>query len=83
MMIRTQVYLPKSLYRSIQLIAKKQKKPSAAFIREALEAEVAKEARKTNAGDALLRIAELGERLNVRGPKDLSVNIDNYLYEDD
>jgi hypothetical protein len=32
------------------------------------------------AGDALLRLAKLGEKLNIKGPADLSSRIDDYLY---
>ena len=78
-MIRTQVYLPKDLYRNIDLIAKREKKAKAKIIREALEKSLAQ--KQGNAGDALLRIAKLAKKLNAKGPKDLSANIDKYLYE--
>lgn len=80
-MIRTQVYLPKSLYQHIDLVAKKEKKAKAQVIREVLD-EGLKE-RHGNAGEALLRLAKLGKKLNIRGPKDLSANIDKYLYEEE
>lgn len=78
-MIRTQVYLPEELYGHIQLLAMRDQKVSAQVIRELLTTGLKKVAqeRKTNAGDALLRLAKIG----ARGPKDLSVNHDKYLYE--
>lgn len=81
-MIRTQVYLPKDLYHHIDQVAKREKKAKAQVIRDTLE-EGLKRRQKTqsNAGEALLRIAKLGEKLKVKGPKDLSKNIDKYLYE--
>jgi len=78
-MIRTQVYLPKDLYRNIDLIAKREKKAKAKIIREALEKSLAQ--KQGNAGNVLLRIAKLAKKLNSKGPKDLSANIDKYLYE--
>lgn len=35
---------------------------------------------REGAGDALLRLAKLGEDLKVTGPADLSSRIDDYLY---
>lgn len=35
---------------------------------------------KETVGDALLRLAKLGEELHVTGPTDLSSRIDDYLY---
>jgi len=79
-MIRTQVYLPEELYGHIQLLAKRDKKVSAQVIRELLTTGLKKVAqeKKTNAGDALLRLAKIG----ARGPKDLSIHHDKYLYEE-
>lgn len=82
-MIRTQVYLPKQLYQTIDLVAKRGKKPKAQIIRDILVDGVEKELRKRNAGQALLELAELGRKLKLKGPKDLSTNIDKYLYEDE
>ena len=82
-MIRTQVYLPKDLYRNIDLIAKREKKAKAQVIRDTLEEGINKKKAYKNAGQALLELAKLGEKLNFRGPKDLSTNHDKYLYEDD
>lgn len=82
-MIRTQLYLPKALYQEIDLVAKREKKPKAEIIRDALEEGLQKKKAKTNAGDALLRLAALGKKLNVKNDDPhLSTNIDKYLYEE-
>lgn len=76
-MLRTQVYLPKDLYKEIQFVAKKEKKAAAEVIREALSEGLAK--RRGNAGKALLALADTA----VEGlPSDLSTTIDNELYEE-
>lgn len=82
-MIRTQIYLPKDLFSHIDLVAKRERKAKAQVIREVLEAGFAQKKPKKNAGAALLELAKLGERLNVKSPKDLSTNHDKYLYEDE
>jgi hypothetical protein len=45
---------------------------------------VVQKARATqeSTGDALLRLAKLGEKLHVKAPADLSSRIDDYLYGD-
>jgi len=80
-MIRTQVYLPKQLSQEIELVAKKEKKPRAQVIRESLERGLKTDSNMESAGEALLKLAELGKKLGLRGPKDLSINHDKYLYE--
>jgi metal-responsive CopG/Arc/MetJ family transcriptional regulator len=78
-MIRTQIYLPESLYKEVGLLAKREKKPKAQIIREVVKS--ALEKRKENVGEALDKIIKAGKKLRFRGPKDLSVNHDKYLYE--
>lgn len=79
-MIRTQVYLPKQLYQTIDLVAKRENKPKAQVIRDVLEEGI--ENKQGNVGEALLSLAALGKKLKLKGPSDLSKNIDKYLYED-
>lgn len=79
-MIRTQVYLPKQLYQTIDLVAKKERKPKAQVIREVLESGIEK--KQKNAGEVLLEIAAMAKKNKWKGPKDLSINIDKYLYEE-
>ncbi|OGD91179.1 hypothetical protein A3D07_04575 [Candidatus Curtissbacteria bacterium RIFCSPHIGHO2_02_FULL_42_15] len=81
-MIRTQVYLPKDLYRNIDLIAKREKKPKAQVIRDTLEEGLKKKRTSKNAGHVLLEIAAMAKKYKWKGPKDLSTNHDKYLYEE-
>lgn len=76
-MIRTQVYLPEELYQNIKLVAKKEKKSAAQVVRRALEKGLVAEKGET-IGKALLELSRIG----AKGPRDLSENIDKYLYEE-
>lgn len=80
-MIRTQVYLPKQVHQDVKFVAKREKKSEAQVIRELLAQSLEHKQRAT-IGHGLASLAELGERLGVEGPPDLSRNIDTYLYED-
>ncbi len=79
-MIRTQVYLQKEQAREITLLAKKQKKDKAKIIRALIQKGLEAEEKKQFIGNAFLELAELGKELKLKGPKDLSVNLDKYLY---
>lgn len=79
-MIRTQIYLPKELYQAIYLVSKKEKKPKAQVIREVLEKDMSK--KQENVGSTLLEIAAMAKKYKWKGPRDLSKNIDKYLYEE-
>lgn len=76
-MIRTQVYLPKSLYLHIDLVAKREKKAKAEIIREALEEGLGEKTNKKSLGEALLELA----KIKAKGPTDLSTNHDKYYEE--
>ena len=81
-MIRTQVFLTDEQVQDIKLCAKRENK--AEVIRELLDTG-RKASRRTHpgsTGDALLRLAKLGEKLQVKAPSDLSSRIDDYLYGD-
>ena len=83
-MIRTQVYLTEEQARDIKLRAKREKKREAEVIRNLLNKGLGAErsANRETTGDALLRLARLGEKLRVKTPVDLSSRIDDYLYGD-
>lgn len=81
-MIRKQIYLTKELDRQIALTAVSERKPEAAVIREVLHAGFLQKKPARTAGEALLGLARLGEELGIKGPPDLSRNIDTYLYEE-
>jgi hypothetical protein len=72
-MIRTQVYLPKSLYEQVQLLARKNHK-AAAVIRELLIADIPIKA--GNPASALVELSKLG----LKGPTNLSTTLDEELY---
>lgn len=80
-MIRTQLYLPELLYREVAFIAKREKKKKAQVIREALEKGIEQKRPRQTVGEAFLELAKLGDRLNLKGPTDLSVNHDTYYEE--
>ncbi|HEY5600529.1 MAG TPA: ribbon-helix-helix protein, CopG family [Patescibacteria group bacterium] len=81
-MIRTQIYLPKDLYRDIDIAAKREKKAKAEIIRRAIKKGLGKKETGKDTGHALLKIAAMAKKYNWKGPKDLSKNIDKYLYEE-
>ena len=84
-MIRTQVYLTEEQSRDIKLRAKREDKHEAEVIRELLSNALSA-TRNTGAettGEALLRLAKLGEKLQVKAQPDLSARIDDILYGDE
>jgi SRSO17 transposase len=84
-MIRTQVYLTEEQARDIKLRAKRQNKPEAEVIRELVNTgfQASRSSAGDSTGDALLRLAKLGEKLQVKAPADLSSRIDDILYGND
>ena len=81
-MIRTQVYLTEQQYQQIRILAARGKKPAAEVTRELVDSGL-KEQKMGSIGEALGELAKLGRELKLKGPKDLSKNIDKYLYEED
>lgn len=75
-MIRTQVYLPELIYQEVKIEAKKAKKATAAVLRELLEEGLKVKKHKSSIGKALLSLTSI----RAKGPRDLSTNIDKYLY---
>ncbi len=83
-MIRTQVYLTEEQARDIKLQALREKKREAEVIRELLDKglRVTHAATGETTGHALMKLVDLGKRLGMTGPRDLSTNLDDYLYGD-
>lgn len=79
-MIRTQVYLPKTLYQEVQLVARKENKKAAQIVRELLHEGLQRSRKKGTIGEAFLDLASVAVK---GGPPDLSTNHDKYLYEDE
>ena len=75
-MLRTQLYLPEDLRREIDVVARKEKKPAAQVIRELLKTGI-NARQQESIGHAFARLA----LVKAKGPKDLSANLDQYLYE--
>jgi hypothetical protein len=78
-MIRTQVYLTKPQFQTIQRLAGKENKPAAKVIRELLDAGLHYKHRIT-AKEALLDLVRIGEEAGLSGPTDTSTSIDKILY---
>lgn len=80
-MLKTYLYIPDELNEKISRAAIAQKKSKAEVIRKALEKGISEVEPGKNAGvEALLKLAELAQKYNIKGPKDLSVNHDYYLW---
>jgi hypothetical protein len=80
-MLRTYVYIPDELENQILMMAKLHKKSKAEVIRQALETGMTAVKQKSNGGvQTLFDLAELGKKYNIKGPKDLSKNMDHYLW---
>lgn len=75
-MIRTQIYIPEDLHLEAKMIAKRKDESLAELIRKLVRAGV-KEEKKRIAKNSLNSLAKLGI---TAGPKDLSRNLDKYLY---
>ena len=84
-MIRAQVYLTDEQKQDVALRAKRQNKAEAEVIRELLDTgcHASPRTEQESTGDALLRLAKLGEKLHVKAPADLSSRIDEYLYDNE
>ncbi len=79
-----QVYLTNEQAQDIKLRTAQENKHEAEVIRDLLDKGRASSRRASyeTTGDALLRLARLGEKLQVSAPADLSSRIDNHLYGD-
>ncbi len=83
-MLKTYLYLPEELNNQITLLASTQNKSKAEIIRRALKKGIAPiQKRQTSSADALLKIAKIGKKYNLHGPKDGSEKMDEYLWGKD
>lgn len=83
MMQRTQVYFEPEVLELLREEARKKNATLAGVIREKVEKGINKKKTKKkqmNAAEALDYIAKLGKKLGVKGPKDLSQRIDEFVY---
>ena len=77
-MIQKQIFLPEDLNRQIHERVKQLKQPEEQVITELIEKGL-QTTKPMSLGESLRQLANLG----IKGPKDLSRNIDKYLYEED
>lgn len=82
--IRKMVFFRNDQARDIELQAKREQRYEAEVIRELIDKglEASRRVKRETTGEALLRLAKLGEELQVKLPADLSTRIDEYLYDD-
>jgi len=80
-MLKTYLYLPDELNKEIIALAKRQKKSKAEVMREALKNGLESVQEKSDAScQVLFKLAELGKKHKLRGPKDGSLKLDEYLW---
>ena len=80
-MLKTYLYIPEQLEKKIILTAKTQNKSKAEIIRQALEKGITAVAHQgTASAQVLLKLTQIGEKYKPEGPKDLSKNLDKYLW---
>jgi len=77
-MIQKQITIPEDLNQQIQQRVKLSKESEERVIRELIEQGL-KTSKPLSVGEGLSSLAKLG----IKGPSDLSQNIDKYLYEED
>ncbi len=83
-MLKTYLYIPEQLEEKINLTAKTQNKSKAEVIRQALEKGISAVVHQgTASAQALIQIAEIGQKFSLSGPKDGSEKMDEYLWGKD
>ena len=83
-MLKTYLYIPDHIEERIVRTARLQKKSKAEVMRQALESGLQKFSSQGNAGvEVLFKLAELGKKYKLRGPKDSSIKMDEYLWGKD
>lgn len=82
-MLKTYLYIPDDLNEKINRAAKDQNQSKAEIIRKALENGIKTQKKPIPGGaQTLLKLAEIGKKYKLKGPRDLSKNMDKYLWED-
>ncbi|MBI4096770.1 MAG: hypothetical protein HY425_03590 [Candidatus Levybacteria bacterium] len=83
-MLRTYLYIPEQLNNQINYTARAQNKSKAEVMRQALENGLRKFKGQGNAGvEVLFELAKLGRKHKLKGPKNSSVKMDDYLWGKD
>ena len=77
------VYLPKELKEKVLIVANSQGTSQADVIRKALQEGLGTAGFQSNASaQGMIKIGKLAEKLQVKGPKDLSENLDKYTWDE-
>ena len=83
-MLKTYLYIPEQLEAKIKLVAKTNNKSEAEIIRQAIEKGIISVQQQGTASvQALFKIAQIGRQNNIKGPKDSSEKMDEYLWGKD
>ena len=82
-MVRTQVYLTDKQKTTIEVLAKRRQTGEAELIRQLIDAGLEAQTQDVPPATALLELVQLGKRLGIAGPPDLSARHDDYLYGDE
>lgn len=83
-MLRTYIYVPEEMDLEVKRLAKDKKVSKAEIIREAIKEGLGVVRRqKSRSAEVLLKIAEIGKKYKVKGPKDAVEHFDDYLYGKD
>lgn len=83
-MLKTYLYIPEQLEEKIVYTAKALRQSKAEVIRQAIEKGIhAVQQQGTASAEALLEVVKLGKKHQVKGPKDSSQRMDNYLWVND
>lgn len=83
-MLRTYLYIPENLEKQINQTVQAQKKSKAEILRQALEKGIAAiQQQGTASARTLLKLAQIGKKYDLRGPKDSSERMDELLWRRD
>ncbi|KKR72649.1 MAG: hypothetical protein UU81_C0003G0034 [Microgenomates group bacterium GW2011_GWC1_41_8] len=83
-MLKTYLYIPEQLHKQIQTLVKQYKKSKAEIIRTALAKGLKELNMHSNSGaEVLLKLADLGKKYKMKGPKDSARRIDELLWDKD
>jgi len=79
-MLKTYLYLPDTLDTKVKAVAKAQNLSKAEVIRRSIESGISS-VYEDNSTKSLFMLADLAKKYKAKGPKDLSANLDKYLWE--
>ena len=80
-MLKTYLYIPEQIDLEVRKLAKEEKKSKAEILRTALEKGIAAIKKRKYAGaEVLLKLADLGKKYKIKGPRDAYTNHDYYLW---